>query len=77
METYAVEVDSMVGDLTDFAKSYGINYQLLKDANPWLRTNKITNKEKKQYSIKIPKKDKLSFSLNDLKVHNSNWIINP
>ena len=77
VETYAVEVDSMVGDLTDFAKSYGINYQLLKDANPWLRTNKITNKEKKQYSIKIPKKDKLSFSLNDLKVHNSNWIINP
>lgn len=70
-----VKVDSTIANLTDFAKSYNINYQLLKDSNPWLRTNKLKNNEKKEYFIRIPKKDALKFDENKIKVHNINWVI--
>lgn len=49
-----IEVDSTINDLSLFAESQGINYKLLKYFNPWLRTDKLTNIEKKKYSIKIP-----------------------
>ncbi len=50
-----VKVDTTINNLVDFAKTNGINYRILKDFNPWLRTKKLTNKEKKSYEIKIPK----------------------
>ncbi|NOX65458.1 MAG: lytic transglycosylase domain-containing protein [Chlorobi bacterium] len=53
-ETYSVDVDSSVTHWADFAASYGINYKTLKLFNPWLRENKLTNKSKKVYSIKLP-----------------------
>ena len=72
-----VRVDTTIDNLTDFAKNYGISYQLLKDANPWLRTNKITNKNQTEFFIRIPKTDDLHFSKDKIKVHNNNWIVNP
>lgn len=72
-----VRVDSTINNLTDFAKGYGISYQLLKDANPWLRTNKLTNKNQTEFFIRIPKKEDLHYSKERIKVHNKNWIINP
>lgn len=53
-ETYSVDVDSSVTHWADFAAQYGINYKTLKLFNPWLRENKLTNKSKKVYSIKLP-----------------------
>ncbi len=52
--TYDVVVDTTVDDFADFAKSYGINYKLLKFFNPWLREKYLTNKNRKSYVIKIP-----------------------
>ena len=72
-----VEVDSPILNLTDFAKSHKINYQLLKDANPWLRTNKLDNKSKKTYQIKIPKENALKFDAKKVRVHQKNWVVNP
>ncbi len=54
--TYDVIVDTSVDDFADFAKSYGINYKLLKIFNPWLREKYLTNKNRKTYVIKIPEK---------------------
>ena len=54
--TYDVIVDTSVEDFADFAKSYGINYKLLKIFNPWLREKYLTNKNRKTYVIKIPEK---------------------
>lgn len=53
-ETYTVEVDSSVSNFADFAISYGISYKELKDLNPWLRDNKLTNSRGKPYHIKLP-----------------------
>jgi hypothetical protein len=72
-----VKVDSTINNLTDFAKGYGISYQLLKDSNPWLRSNRLKNVERREYLIKIPKKEALRFDENKIKVHNKNWVIEP
>lgn len=77
VETESVRVDSSIENLTDFAKERGINYQLLKDSNPWLRSNKLPNKEQKEFYIKIPKKEALEFNPNKGKVHNPRWVTNP
>ncbi|WP_293874938.1 lytic transglycosylase domain-containing protein [Flavobacterium sp.] len=51
--TKIVQVDSTISDLTNFAKSQGINYKILKIHNPWLRDKKLLNPSKKKYDIKI------------------------
>ena len=72
-----VEVNYPIPNLTNFAKSYGSNYQLLKDANPWLRTNKLDNKNRKTYSIKIPKENAIKFDPKKIHVYQENWVVNP
>jgi hypothetical protein len=53
-ETYEISVDSSITSWADFAKSYGLNYKILKLYNPWLRESYLTNKQKKEYKIKFP-----------------------
>jgi len=50
-----IVVDSMIPNLADFAISQNINYKILKLFNPWLRSNKLTNANKKRYIIEVPK----------------------
>lgn len=52
--TYTVEVDSAVSDFASFAKGFGLSYKELKDLNPWLRDDHLTNSRGKTYKIKIP-----------------------
>ena len=49
-----VEVNSTIDDLNDFANSHGINYKLLKQFNPWLRTSSLPDKSRRKYILKIP-----------------------
>lgn len=51
----SITIDSSITDLTDFAIQNKINYKTFKLLNPWLRQNYLTNKERKNYSIKILK----------------------
>lgn len=50
-----VEVDSTITSLVDFAEKYGVSYMQLKEANLWLRSNKLANSKKKTYKIIIPR----------------------
>lgn len=50
-----VKVDTSIPNLIDFAKQYSTTYKDLKQLNPWLRKDKLTNKDGKTYFIKIPK----------------------
>jgi len=54
IKTKTIEVNSSIADFADFAAENGLSYKLLKDFNPWLRENKLTNSGKKTYKIKIP-----------------------
>lgn len=55
IETYEITIRSSIDDLADFAFMHGINYKILKDLNPWLRTNYLKNPTGKEYKIKLPK----------------------
>jgi len=54
IKTRDVEINGAVKNFADFAIEQGINYKLLKDFNPWLRDDKLTNATGKKYIVKIP-----------------------
>ncbi|HEY6906155.1 MAG TPA: lytic transglycosylase domain-containing protein, partial [Ignavibacteriaceae bacterium] len=56
MPTYEVSISDSVNDLADFAIRNGVNYKILKLYNPWLRDSKLTNKDRKSYTIEFPVK---------------------
>jgi len=49
-----VTVSGPIPDLTDFAEEHGTTYFHLKEANLWLRSDKLTNKAGKTYKVIIP-----------------------
>jgi hypothetical protein len=55
-ETRTIEVDTVIQDIALFAKKFGMNYKEFKIHNAWLRENKLNNKTRKLYQIKIPVK---------------------
>lgn len=54
LPTKKVTVDTSIPNLSEFAKSNGINYKILKIHNPWLRDRKLDNPKGKTYVIEIP-----------------------
>ena len=53
-KTRVIKVDTVISNITLFAKKFGITYKELKIHNPWLRENKLNNASRKLYEIKIP-----------------------
>lgn len=49
-----VSVSSAIPNLVDFAEKHGTTYKRLKEANLWLRSDKLTNARGKLYKIAIP-----------------------
>jgi hypothetical protein len=49
-----IQIDTSINNLVDFARERHINYRILKNANPWMRSDKLPDKSRKVYSIKIP-----------------------
>ena len=49
-----VEVAGKVDSLADWAIAHGTTYARLKEANLWLRDSKLTNKQGKSYTVKVP-----------------------
>ena len=53
-QTKTVKVDTVITNIALFAKQMNCNYKEIKLHNPWLRENKLNNKSRKEYFIKIP-----------------------
>ncbi|MBO7488961.1 MAG: lytic transglycosylase domain-containing protein [Bacteroidales bacterium] len=49
-------------DLYNFAKENGVTYKVLREFNPWITTDKLTNKANKSYTVKLPVKNGTSLS---------------
>ncbi|MCB0771413.1 MAG: transglycosylase SLT domain-containing protein [Flavobacteriales bacterium] len=47
-------IDGPVSDLADFAIAQNTDYKTLKLLNPWLRDNKLTNREGRAYEVLLP-----------------------
>ena len=74
--TYTVSVDSSISNLPVFARTMKINYRLLKEFNPWLRSDKLTNAGKKKYMITLPKKGFEDFDRLLDEIENAEQIFN-
>ncbi len=59
--TREITVDSSISNLVDFALAQKTTYKILKDFNPWLRGNSLTNKLKKRYTILLPQEGYTSY----------------
>jgi len=74
--TYTVSVDSSISNLPLFARTMKINYRILKEFNPWLRSDKLTNAGKKKYQITLPKKGFEDFDRLLDEIENAEQIFN-
>lgn len=74
--TYTVTIDSSISNLQVFAKTMNINYRLLKEFNPWLRTDKLTNSAKKKYVFTFPEKGFEDFDKLLSEIDNAEQIFN-
>jgi hypothetical protein len=70
-----ITVNTPVDNWTTWAKQHGITYAQLRDANPWIRSNKLPNASGKYYKVKVPKRDSLYRSTAGVKVYNDNWVV--
>ena len=52
-KTKKIKVDTVISNIASFAKGFQSNYKELKLHNAWLRENKLNNKSRKLYTIKI------------------------
>lgn len=64
-----------IEDLYEYARKKGISYAQLKDANLWLRENKLNNQSHRTYVVKIPDKQSLYYNPDSIKPHDPNWVI--
>lgn len=54
LELTNLSVNYPIPDLVKFAAEQGTDYKTIKLLNPWLRSNKLTNKYRKTYTILLP-----------------------
>ncbi len=60
IKTTTVSLSGQNVDLYQWCKSQGISYKVLRELNPWLQTETLTNKTNKTYQVKVPVKGALT-----------------
>jgi len=70
-----VEVTGPVASWIDWAKGKGLTYAQLREANPWIRSTKLTNAGGKTYRVRIPKQSDLYRSKRTYTVYNKEWVV--
>ena len=65
-----------IDTLALYAQRHQITYAQLKDANPWLRSTRLTNRLRKRYILYLPQHESMHYVPQKTKAHNKNWIIN-
>ncbi len=73
-EVEVVEVDSTVTSWPKWALDRGINFQILRDENPWIIASKLTNRSGHVYKVRVPLPESLKRSTTRRSVYNSNWV---
>lgn len=68
-----VEVNGPVADWAAWAKKQGINYSILREENPWIRSKSLTNKTGKTYKVRVPLAESLSRRAAGTRTFNPAW----
>ncbi len=72
-EYKTVQVSGAVADWPEWARNQGISYAELRDANPWIRSKSLTNRQGKTYKVRIPTAASLSRSQAGTTTFNPDW----
>lgn len=72
--TRKVQVSGPITNMTKFAESHGISYYHLKEFNPWLRSDKLTNRTGKTFIVEIPKIDDMYYN-GPFEVYDRHWVV--
>lgn len=70
-----VEVTSSVASWVSWAKQQGITYTQLREANPWIRSTKLTNTSGKTYKVRVPLNSELYRSKRKFTAYSKNWVV--
>lgn len=70
-----VDVTGSIANWIDWAKDKGITYAQLREANPWIRSTKLTNASGKTYKVRIPKQSDLYRSKRTFTAYNKDWVV--
>ena len=68
-----VEVNGPVADWAAWAKKQGVNYSILREENPWIRSKSLTNKTGKTYKVRVPLAESLSRRTAGTRTFNPAW----
>ena len=72
---HTITVSETIEDLPRFAKSQDINYALLRNLNPWIRSTSLPCHGNKKYTLKIPDKEGMVYNPRIIIPHNPSWVI--
>ena len=70
-----ITTTQQIDNLATFAKEHGVTLAQLRNENPWLRQNMMSNKSGRTYQLKIPDGKALFYNPKDTKAHDKNWVI--
>lgn len=70
-----IAIDSTEVNWVDFAKENDITYLQLREANHWIRSTTLKNKNGKSYKVAIPDIGAIHYDPKKTKAHNPNWVI--
>ena len=59
-KTIKMELNKLNVNLPEYALEIGVNYKILKQYNPWLRSETLINKNGKTYTLTIPIKEEIN-----------------
>ena len=68
-------VRSSIDTLACYARRQQVSYAQLKEANPWLRSTRLTNRNRRSYIIRIPLPESLHYDHRKTQSHNPSWVI--
>lgn len=69
-----ITVSTTVASWADIAKKHGLTYLQLHEANPWIRSASMTNKNRKRYKVKIPDVKGIKYDPEKTKAHDVRWV---
>ena len=70
-----IKVEDSIEDLPRFAKGRGINYALLREMNPWIRSTSLPVHGKQVYYIRIPDAEGMRYNPRVTVPHDLRWVV--
>ena len=70
-----IKVSRSIEDLPRFAKQQGTSYALLRNLNPWIRSQSLPIHGNGTYVLRIPDPEGMRYNPRLLRPHNPDWVV--